>query len=133
MITKTGFKRFRNFTIWKQRFKLSAEIKKMKKGKFVASLKLCFKFSTIFLAVAILSCLLVTVYHAITTCQYFTIDAIVIENAKQLSRQELLKHAKIKEGDNIFAINIAKAGIRLDSHPWIAKAGSGGNCREKSL
>ncbi len=96
--------------------------KKEKKIKVAKAVRLFFRLSTFLFIVAIISCLLITAYYAIITCDYFAINKIIIENKTRLLRQELLTYAKIREGDNIFAVNIGKACMRLNAHPWIEKA-----------
>ncbi len=70
--------------------------------------------------VFILSLALMTGYHFMTHCRYFSAATIRINGLKRLSAASVLEQAQICQGENILAVNLALARKRLLAHPWVA-------------
>ncbi|MBW1650360.1 MAG: FtsQ-type POTRA domain-containing protein [Deltaproteobacteria bacterium] len=99
-----------------------SKIFKKKGGVFLRLLLSFFKMITAGFCIIALSYILIAGYGFITTCDYFAVDNIVINNSNILTKKKILKQTGIKKGDNILSINIAKAVQTLLAHPWIEQA-----------
>lgn len=61
-------------------------------------------------------------YDVLTQWDYFKVTRIEVSGAHRLSKAEICDQTKIKEGINIFSVNLSKAQKRMLAHPWIAEA-----------
>lgn len=61
-------------------------------------------------------------HDVVTQCDYFKTEAIIIEGASSLTRDEILQAAGIDIDANTFAVNLARVRERLLAHSWIAEA-----------
>ncbi len=52
-------------------------------------------------------------------CPYFYVSSVKVDGNKKISTIEILKLSGIKEGDNIFAINLQKVRNQILENPWI--------------
>ena len=53
------------------------------------------------------------------SCPYFFVSSIEVIGEERLTEQDIIKMSGVKEGDNIFAIDLAKVAERLYGEPWI--------------
>jgi cell division protein FtsQ len=77
-----------------------------------------------FLILAALPVGLVVGYHQLLTCSWFCIkdiNNIEIVGNRRLSRDLLLRQARLAPGANLLAINLGQMERFLTAHPWIAK------------
>jgi len=68
------------------------------------------------------SLLFIMVHDALTQSPYFEARTITVEGNHRLSREVILKQAKIGLGDNILSVNVRRIRYRLLANPWIAAA-----------
>lgn len=52
-------------------------------------------------------------------CPYFYVSSVQVDGNKKLSNNEILKLSGIKEGDNIFSIDLNKVRDQILKNPWI--------------
>jgi len=69
----------------------------------------------------IVSVALIFTHDLLVQCEYFKTTQIQLEGLRKLSRQVVLKQARVKEGENILSLNLSVIRSRLLSHPWIAE------------
>ena len=56
---------------------------------------------------------------SLTRSNSFSIRQIEVTGAIQVSKEEILRLSGLKEGLNIFAVDLERAAQNVDSHPWI--------------
>lgn len=61
-------------------------------------------------------------YDCLTQSDYFRAETIAVEGNEILSREEVIKEALLKPGDNIISVNLSMVRKRLMANPWIAEA-----------
>ncbi len=61
-------------------------------------------------------------HDVVTQCDYFKTEAIIIEGASSLTRDEILQAAGIDIDANTFAVNLSLVREQLLANPWIAEA-----------
>lgn len=61
-------------------------------------------------------------YDCLTQSDYFSAKTIAVEGNQLLSKEEVIKGALIKPGDNIISVNLSMARKRLMANAWIAEA-----------
>jgi cell division protein FtsQ len=71
---------------------------------------------------ASMSLLFMLSHDIITQCDYFSAKTVAVSGAQRLSLKQILKQAKIHQGMNTLAVNLAIARKKLLTHPWIAEA-----------
>jgi cell division protein FtsQ len=64
----------------------------------------------------------ILVHNLITHCDYFRAKELEIEGLQRLTRQQVVRQAKVREGDNILSVKLSRVRRRLLTHPWIAEA-----------
>jgi cell division protein FtsQ len=80
------------------------------------------KIASVLTVVAIMSCAFVFAYDLLTQSSFFSASDIQVSGFNRLSRQEIVDHAGIHPGKNIFAVNLTLTRDRLKAHPWIEEA-----------
>lgn len=65
---------------------------------------------------------LVLMHDTVTQWDYFNATTIRVEGNRHLTRNDVLHQAQISITDNILALNLGMARVRLLAHPWIAEA-----------
>jgi len=80
------------------------------------------KIGSLLTVVALMSCTFVFAYDLLTQSSFFSAADIQVSGFNRLSRQEIVDHADIHPGKNIFSINLTLARNRLIAHPWIEDA-----------
>ncbi len=55
----------------------------------------------------------------ISTCSYFFVSSIEVRGEKRLTGREIIDLSGIKEGDNIFAVDLKSVSEKLSRQPWI--------------
>ena len=55
----------------------------------------------------------------ISTCSYFFVSSIEVHGEKRLTDREIIDLSGIKEGDNIFAVDLKSVSEKLSRQPWI--------------
>ena len=93
-----------------------------RRSKIVATLGNVLKISSLVIAVALMSFAFVFGYDLLTQSTYFSTSQISVSGFNRLSRQQIIDHADIYTGKNIFSINLATTRKRLLAHPWIQEA-----------
>jgi cell division protein FtsQ len=88
----------------------------------LARLTLCLKTMAGIGIVTVISLLFILGYDFMTQCDYFRAVGIEVHGAHRLTRELLLRQARIEPGVNVLAVNLAVIRKRLLSHPWIAAA-----------
>jgi len=68
------------------------------------------------------SLLLILTHDALTQSTYFKAQTITVEGNQKVSKEAILKQARLKRHDNILSVNLKTVRYRLLSHPWIAEA-----------
>jgi cell division protein FtsQ len=58
--------------------------------------------------------------HLATTSDRFALEHLVVSGSTRFSESELCKLLGIQPGDNLFAVDLARAEHRLAEHPWVA-------------
>ncbi len=61
-------------------------------------------------------------YDGITQAAYFSLEEVRVTGLDRLSKDEVLKQAGIRQGDNSLLVNISLVKRRLISHGWIHDA-----------
>lgn len=61
-------------------------------------------------------------WYFLANWSLFRINRLEIKGLVRLSQEEVLKTADIGVSDNIFAVDVADIGRRLEAHPWISRA-----------
>ncbi|MFO7665412.1 MAG: FtsQ-type POTRA domain-containing protein [Desulfobacterales bacterium] len=61
-------------------------------------------------------------YDCLTQSDYFRAETIDVEGNQILSREEVIKEALVKPGDNIISVNLSMVRKRLMANTWIAEA-----------
>jgi cell division protein FtsQ len=69
--------------------------------------------------ILIVSILLNHLLKVIVQSSYFSLKDIRFEGCKKVTPLELMKLTQIKEGSNLFTINLRELAQRLNSNPWI--------------
>lgn len=87
-----------------------------------ASLGNVLKIASLLTVVALMSCAFVFAYALLTQSSFFSAADIQVSGFNRLSRQEIVDHADIHPGKNIFSINLTLTRNRLIAHPWIEEA-----------
>ncbi len=75
-----------------------------------------------FLLFALVSGIAGTVYGVkkwMHSCSYFFISSIKVQGASRLTKKDIVDFSGIKQGDNIFSVDLKAVSGRLNSHPWI--------------
>lgn len=73
-------------------------------------------------ALVVVTVFFILVHDIITQCSYFRTEEIKITGIQRLSRQEVVRQAKINEGDNVLSVKLSRVRNRLLAHPWISDA-----------
>ena len=73
-------------------------------------------------ALAVLTAFCILVHNVITDCEYFNARELKIVGMQRLTRQQVVRQAKIRKGDNILSVKLTAVRKRLLAHPWIAEA-----------
>jgi len=61
-------------------------------------------------------------YDLVTQAEVFSAQKIEIDGIRRLSRADIFEQAQLKNGVNIFSVNLPRTRKRLLGHPWIAEA-----------
>ncbi|HOX42620.1 MAG TPA: FtsQ-type POTRA domain-containing protein [Myxococcota bacterium] len=62
------------------------------------------------------------VTHYLRTSPALSVRCIEVHGATRTHREELLRLADLREGSNVFAVDLASAEERLLRHPWVRRA-----------
>ena len=62
----------------------------------------------------------ILVHDIITQCDYFRAQDITITGIQRLSREQVVRQAKIGKDDNVLSVKLSQVRNRLLAHPWIA-------------
>ncbi len=68
------------------------------------------------------SLFLIFCHDAVTQCSCFKAEKIEINGLRNLSRSNLLAHAGLHDGVNIFSVSLSQVRENLLAHPWVADA-----------
>jgi cell division protein FtsQ len=93
-----------------------------RRAKILATLSNVLKIASLLTVVALTSCAFVFGYDLLTQSSFFSASEISVSGFNRLSRQQIVDHADIYPGRNIFSINLATTRKRLLTHPWIKEA-----------
>jgi len=93
-----------------------------KRAKMLAALGGVLKISSVFAAVVVMSFAFIFGYDLLTQSTFFSASHIDVSGFSRLSRQQVVDHAKVYPGRNIFSINLTTTRKRLLAHPWIQEA-----------
>ena len=66
-----------------------------------------------------LSIALLAGYRWVTTSTYFNLQEIQIKGNVQLSEQDIMDRAELKQGNNCLALNMSRIKARLLQEPWV--------------
>ncbi|MBW2177320.1 MAG: FtsQ-type POTRA domain-containing protein [Deltaproteobacteria bacterium] len=80
------------------------------------------KISSLFVAVVLMSFAFIFGYDLLTQSDFFSAAKITVTDFDRLSRQQVIDHANVYPGKNIFSINLTTTRKRLLAHPWIREA-----------
>jgi len=61
-------------------------------------------------------------YDLVTQAEMFNAQKIEIQGLRRLSKADVFRQAQVKNGVNIFAVNLPRTRKRLLGHPWIDEA-----------
>lgn len=92
------------------------------RAKIRATVGNVLKIGFLLTVVALMSCAFVFAYDLLTQSSFFSAATIQVSGVNRLSRQQIMDHADIHPGKNIFSINLALTRNRLKAHPWIEEA-----------
>lgn len=87
-----------------------------------ASLGHMLKIASLFTVVALMSCSFVFGYDLLTQSSFFSAADIRVSGFDRLTHKQVIDHAGIHPGKNIFSINLTTTRKRLLAHPWIREA-----------
>jgi len=85
---------------------------------FKASLKISAGIATLLLV----SFTFIFGYDFLTQCNYFKAKNFSVTGIGKLTKEQVLKHARLDEGVNILSVNLSEVRKRLIAHLWIAEA-----------
>ena len=85
-------------------------------------LRIFFKAAAGLGVLCIISTGFVLIYDLITQCDYFKAKSLNITGNHMFSDKQIISHADLKKGANIFSINMSIVQKRLMAHPWIEEA-----------
>jgi cell division septal protein FtsQ len=60
-------------------------------------------------------------YSLVAKTSFFRLERIKVSQLKQITREEIIAQAGIKEGDDLLRLNLGRMGEQLAKNPWIAK------------
>jgi len=92
------------------------------RAKIVATLGNVLKIASLLTVVALMSCAFVFGYDLLTQSSFFSASDIRVSGFDRLTMQQIIDHADIHAGRNIFSINLTTTRKRLLAHPWIKDA-----------
>ncbi len=73
-------------------------------------------------ALAAVTAFFVLIHNVITHCEYFSARELKIEGMQRLTRKQIERQGKVREGENILSVKLSGVRKRLLAHPWIAEA-----------
>ncbi len=82
----------------------------------------CLKIMLAFSVIPAVSLVCIFGYDCLTQSDYFRAETITVEGNQILSKEEVIKEALIKPGDNIISVNLSMVRKRLMANAWIAEA-----------
>lgn len=103
----------------KNYFKNSAAKRKARRMQYLLGIV---KIGSGLLLVATMSFAFIFGYDLFTQSDYFSTQKISVIGCERLDQQEVIDHAKLELGLNIFSVNLTTTRKRLLAHPWIAEA-----------
>jgi cell division protein FtsQ len=110
-------------------FKRKKPRKNVRKGrkarrriKIFGPVLLVFKLTAAVAGVAVVTGFFILVHDLLTQSDYFTVDKLTIGGNRRLTKEEVVRQARVGKGDNILAVNLSLVRKRLLAHPWIAEA-----------
>lgn len=93
-----------------------------RRAKVIQRIIACFKIMAAVSLVTAMSIIFIFGYDLLTQCDYFRANSIIVNGMNRLSQNQIIKHACIDAGVNIFSVNLSATRKRLLAHPWIADA-----------
>ncbi|HMB30363.1 MAG TPA: FtsQ-type POTRA domain-containing protein [Desulfohalobiaceae bacterium] len=69
----------------------------------------------------VISASLISSYRFLTNWSFFCLETLTVQGNSLLTRQEILRTARLKLGQNTLGVSIARVEHRLIRHPWIKK------------
>ena len=103
----------------KNYFKNSAAKRQARRWQYLKGIA---KIGSGLLLVAAMSFAFIFGYDLFTQSDYFSSRNIRVEGSHRLNQQEVIAHAKLNLGLNIFSVNLTTTRKRLLAHPWISEA-----------
>ena len=85
-------------------------------------LPMVFKATGVFIVLCFISTGFVFIYDLITQCNYFKAKNLIITGNHSFSDKQIITQAGLKNGTNIFSMNLSLIQKRLLTHPWIEEA-----------
>jgi cell division protein FtsQ len=112
-----------------QLFKRKKPRKNIRKGakvrrriKIFGPILLGFKLTTAIAGVAVVTGFFILVHDLLTQSEYFAADELTIGGTRRLTKEQVIRQARVARGDNILAVNLSLVRKRLLAQPWIAEA-----------
>ncbi|HUV50725.1 MAG TPA: FtsQ-type POTRA domain-containing protein [Anaerolineae bacterium] len=93
-----------------------------RRAKVIRRIIACFKIMAAVSLVTAMSIVFIFGYDLLTQCDYFRANSIIVKGTNRLSQNQIIKHAGIDAGINIFSVNLFATRKRLLAHPWIDDA-----------
>ena len=93
-----------------------------RRAKVIQRIIACFKIMAAVSLMTAMSIIFIFGYDLLTQCDYFRANSIIVNGTNRLSQNQIIKHACIDSGVNIFSVNLSATRKRLLAHPWIADA-----------
>lgn len=53
---------------------------------------------------------------------YFKVDTVSVENSQRLSQEEIVALSDVRMGHNIFELDLARIGSKIEENPWVHRA-----------
>lgn len=93
-----------------------------RRAKIIRRIISCLKIMVAVSLMMAMSIVFIFGYDLLTQCDYFSANSIIVKGTNRLSQNQIIKHAGIDQGINIFSVNLFATRKRLLAHPWVEDA-----------
>ena len=91
-------------------------------AKIMEYFKASLKISAGIAALLLVSFTFIFGYDFLTQCDYFKTESFSVTGTGKLTKEQVLKQARLDKGVNILSVNLSEVRKRLIAHLWIAEA-----------
>jgi len=93
-----------------------------RRARMLTTLGTVLKGLSLFAGIALMSFAFIFGHDLLTQTSFFNASSIQVSGCERLSHRQVIEHAGVYTGKNIFSINLATTRKRLLAHPWIREA-----------